>query len=110
MAALLNEVECTIADAAVLLEKQTDKGKPVMMWGAPGLGKSAIVFQLGAKKGRKVIEYRANLREPVDVRGIPVPDLKTGTTGWCRKNCRTPSATARKVTCFSTRSTRRRRR
>ena len=79
---LMNEVECTIAEAAVLLERQLDKGKPVMMWGAPGVGKSAIVFQLGAKKNRKVIEYRANLREPVDVRGIPVPDLKTGTTRW----------------------------
>jgi hypothetical protein len=79
---LMNEVECTIAQAAVLLEKQLDKGKPVMLWGAPGVGKSAIVWQLGARKNRKVIEYRANLREPVDVRGIPVPDLKTGTTRW----------------------------
>jgi hypothetical protein len=82
MTAILNEVECTIAEAAVLLKKQLAKGKPVMMWGAPGLGKSAIVFQLGAEQGRKVIEYRANLREPVDVRGIPVPDLTTGTTRW----------------------------
>jgi hypothetical protein len=82
MTALLNEVECTIAEAAVLLERQLAKGKPVMMWGAPGLGKSAIVWQLGAKQGRKVIEYRANLREPVDVRGIPVPDLVSGTTRW----------------------------
>jgi hypothetical protein len=79
---LMNEVECTIAVAAVLLEKQLAKGKPVMLWGAPGVGKSAIVWQLGAKNKRKVIEYRANLREPVDVRGIPVPDLKTGTTRW----------------------------
>ena len=77
-----NEIECTIARAAVLLEKQLDKGRPVMMWGAPGLGKSAIVWQMGARRNRKVIEYRANLREPVDVRGIPVPDVQSGVTRW----------------------------
>jgi dynein-related subfamily AAA family protein len=76
------EIDCTIAQAAEMLEVLTDAGDPVMIWGAPGLGKSAIVFQLGAKRGRKVIEYRANLREPVDVRGIPVPDIKAGVTRW----------------------------
>ena len=78
----LIEIDCTIADAAEMLELLTDAGDPVMLWGAPGIGKSAIVHQLGAKKGRKVIEYRANLREPVDVRGIPVPDLASGVTRW----------------------------
>ena len=76
------EIDCTIAEAAEMLELLTEAGDPVMIWGAPGLGKSAIVWQLGDKKGRKVIEYRANLREPVDVRGIPVPDIETGVTKW----------------------------
>jgi AAA domain (dynein-related subfamily) len=78
----LVEIECTIADAAIMLEALTEQDDSVMLWGPPGIGKSAIVFQLGAKKNRKVIEYRANLREPVDVRGIPVPDLKSGVTRW----------------------------
>jgi len=82
MTALLNEIECSIAEAAVMLEILTDGGDPAMLWGTFGIGKSAIVHQLGAKKKRKVIEYRVNLREPVDVRGIPVPDLNTGTTRW----------------------------
>lgn len=76
------EIDCTIAEAADLMEIMTEENDSVMLWGAPGLGKSAIVHQLGARKNRKVIEYRANLREPVDVRGIPVPDLKTGLTRW----------------------------
>ena len=77
-----NEHECTIAEAAVLLELYTDSGDPVMLWGAPGLGKSDIVRQLGAAKGRTVIDFRLNIREPVDMRGIPMPDEKTGTTRW----------------------------
>jgi MoxR-like ATPase len=78
----LTEIDCTIAEAAVMLELLTDEGDPVMIWGKPGVGKSAITNQLGAKRKRMVIEYRANLREPVDVRGIPVPDLPNGVTRW----------------------------
>lgn len=80
---ILNEVECTIAQAAELLELQTDKGRPVMLWGPPGVGKSDIVRQLGERRGRTVIDFRLNIREPVDMRGIPIPDLATGTTRWC---------------------------
>jgi MoxR-like ATPase len=82
MSMSLVEHECTIADAVNLLEQLTDNGDTVMLWGPPGIGKSAIVFQLGERKRRKVIDFRANLREPVDMRGIPVPDLKTGVTRW----------------------------
>jgi hypothetical protein len=79
---LIQEHEITIADAAVMLEVLTDAGDPVMLWGPPGIGKSDVVHQLGAKKGRKVIEFHAALRETVDLRGIPVPDLTTGKTRW----------------------------
>jgi hypothetical protein len=79
---ILTEHEVTMAEAAVLLRELTDAGAAVMLWGPPGIGKSAIVFQMGEATDRKVIEYRANLREPVDVRGIPVPDLKSGSTKW----------------------------
>lgn len=76
------EHEITIADAAIMLETLTDAGDPVMLWGPPGVGKSDIVHQLGAKKSRPVIEFHAALRETVDLRGIPVPDLATGKTRW----------------------------
>jgi hypothetical protein len=79
---LVKEHECTIAEAAELLRILTDEGDSVMMWGPPGVGKSDIVKQLGAETGRKVIEFRTNIREPVDVRGVPVPDMKTGRTRW----------------------------
>jgi len=79
---LVKEHEITISDAAVMLETLTDAGDPVMLWGPPGIGKSDIVHQLGARKNRKVIEFHAALRETVDLRGIPVPDLATGKTRW----------------------------
>ena len=81
-AMLNNEIECTIAEAAVLMEAMTDEGDSVMLWGAPGIGKSDIAHQLGAKRSRKVIEFHAALRESVDLRGIPVPDLEANVTRW----------------------------
>jgi len=58
------------------------KRRAVHLWGKPGLGKSQLVHQIGAALNYKVIEYRANLREPVDVRGIPVADPVTNVTRW----------------------------
>jgi len=76
------EFECTISEAAVLLEMLTDAGDSVFLWGSPGIGKTEVVHQLGAKKGRKVIEFHATLREQVDLRGVPVVNTKTQTTDW----------------------------
>lgn len=42
---------------------------PTMIWGAPGLGKSQIVYQYADSIGAKLFELRANLFDPVDVRG-----------------------------------------
>lgn len=42
---------------------------PSMVWGGPGLGKSQIVYQLANELGAKLFELRANLFDPVDVRG-----------------------------------------
>ncbi len=80
--ALTREHDMTIAVAAQRMEILTDGGDPVMLWGPPGIGKSDVVHQLGAKKKRPVIEFHAALRETVDLRGIPVPDMVTGKTRW----------------------------
>lgn len=77
-----NESEITIAQAAKLMRTLTDAGDSVMLWGKPGIGKSDIVHQLGMATSRKVIEFHAALREPVDLRGIPVTDPVTKTTLW----------------------------
>lgn len=47
---------------------------PLMVWGAPGLGKSSIIRDLAREYGVGFIDIRLAQREPVDIRGLPVPD------------------------------------
>ena len=42
-----------------------------MIWGGPGIGKSEIPEQVAREMGVPLIDFRANLFDPVDVRGIP---------------------------------------
>jgi len=58
-----------------------------MLWGPPGVGKSDTVKQLASElssdeKEWKVIVWLLSTRNPVDLRGIPVPDKKTGRAVW----------------------------
>jgi len=60
----------------VVLEREfqsTESGHhtPVMLWGAPGVGKSQIVAQVAAKHNVPVIDIRLSQMEPSDLRGIP---------------------------------------
>ena len=50
-----------------------DKLPPLMVWGAPGLGKSTIIRELAKEYGVNFIDVRLAQREPVDIRGWPVP-------------------------------------
>ena len=46
---------------------------PLMVWGAPGLGKSSILQKAARDLGIGFIDVRLAQREPVDIRGLPVP-------------------------------------
>ncbi len=46
---------------------------PLMVWGAPGLGKSSILQQVASEMKIGFIDVRLAQREPVDIRGLPVP-------------------------------------
>ena len=46
---------------------------PLMAWGAPGIGKSTIFRDIARERGIGFIDVRLAQREPVDVRGLPVP-------------------------------------
>lgn len=64
------------AHLSIILEQEflsTDKGHhtPVMLWGAPGIGKSQIVAQIAAKHQVPIIDIRLSQMEPSDLRGIP---------------------------------------
>jgi MoxR-like ATPase len=53
---------------------------PLFIWGPPGIGKSAFVRQAAELQGwteadGSFIDVRLSQMEPVDLRGLPVPDL-----------------------------------
>lgn len=47
---------------------------PVMLWGPPGIGKSALLRTFCADRGIGFVDVRLAQRDPVDMRGLPVPD------------------------------------
>jgi hypothetical protein len=46
---------------------------PLMIWGPPGVGKSAVIYQVCDEEGIGFVDVRLAQREPVDIRGLPVP-------------------------------------
>ncbi len=46
---------------------------PVMIWGPPGVGKSSIIRDIAHDLGIGYIDVRLAQREPIDIRGLPVP-------------------------------------
>jgi hypothetical protein len=88
--ALVKEYECAIDEATDLVETLIDAFDPitqtydnVMLWGTYGIGKTSIVRQIAKRRGWKVIEFMLSIREPVDMRGIPMIDPVTKKTYWC---------------------------
>ncbi len=49
---------------------------PVMLWGAPGIGKSQIIFQVAESHNVPLIDIRLSQMEPSDLRGIPFKNGK----------------------------------
>jgi len=53
------------------LEVLINSGQPIHLWGGPGIGKSDLVRTVARKMGRNLIDVRAVLLDPVDLRGLP---------------------------------------
>ena len=54
---------------------------PVFLWGPPGVGKSSVVKKVAEDAGLAVIDIRAALLDPTDLRGIPT--IEDGKAVWC---------------------------
>jgi hypothetical protein len=54
---------------------------PVFIWGPPGVGKSSIVRSVAAEMNLDIIDIRASLLDPTDLRGIPA--VTDGKAVWC---------------------------
>ncbi|BBO89757.1 AAA family ATPase [Desulfosarcina ovata] len=56
--------------------------QPVFVWGAPGVGKSQVVAQVARQAGVELVDIRAVLLDPVDLRGLPRID-DSNRACWC---------------------------
>ena len=67
-------------DLATEIKANSLAGLATMIWGPPGQGKSQICYQAAQQEDAKVFEIRANLFDPVDIRGgLKVVEQKDGT-------------------------------
>ena len=64
-----------------VLESMLGQRWPAFIWGPPGIGKSSIVHAIAAERGLPVIDLRASLLDPTDLRGIPA--IEGGRAVWC---------------------------
>ena len=71
-------------DVKTLLSRCMKVGRPAMIWGPPGVGKSELIAEIGAEAGRPVIDMRLLLLEPTDIKGIPYYDTETKTMKWAQ--------------------------
>lgn len=64
-----------------VLESLLSQRWPAFIWGPPGVGKSSIVRQIAKNRHLPVIDLRASLLDPTDLRGIPA--IENGRAIWC---------------------------
>ena len=69
-------------EANRLVRRAMKRKRPVMIWGAPGIGKSDLVATLARMLGRQLIDIRLPLWEPTDIKGMPYYNATTGKMEW----------------------------
>lgn len=57
-------------------------GVNAYIWGAPGIGKSDCVKAVAKRLGLPIIDIRAVQLDPVDLRGLPVPNHEKKNVNW----------------------------
>ena len=75
----------TLKEAEARILRAFNQKRPVFLWGPPGVGKSELFEGIrdGGKLGKTLlVDVRAALMEPTDVRGFPAPDLESRTMVW----------------------------
>jgi len=69
-------------EAKAAVRKAIKIQRPILLWGAPGIGKSDIVKQIGDEQDREVIDVRLSLWEPTDIKGIPYYNSVENSMTW----------------------------
>lgn len=67
--------QLTVNKLTIFLNKIIENNihSSIMIWGAPGIGKSSIVDQIAKTNELQLIDLRISQLAPTDLRGIPVP-------------------------------------
>lgn len=78
----LEQIVLTNCRSAMADPESSFNVPPLMVWGPPGCGKSTIIKNAAAKLGIKFVDFRLSQREPVDLKGLPVPNKETNTVEW----------------------------
>lgn len=73
-------ITLTYPEVKDLLTCMDDLPRPVMLWGPPGVGKTAVVKEVAEEKGLPLRVFYAAYMEPPDIQGFPVPDREQGVT------------------------------
>jgi MoxR-like ATPase len=55
-----------------VLETMIQAGVPTLVWGPPGVGKTALIRSLTQRRGWRLVEIIASLHDPTDFNGLPV--------------------------------------
>ena len=91
---LAQRIECTYTEAKqTILELIHTKEYAIangfkdevlspLIWGEPGLGKSAMIKEIGQENSYEIVELRGSYLEPTDLIGIPYPDVKNKVAKW----------------------------
>lgn len=64
-----------------VLDHIIDTRWPAFLWGPPGVGKSSVVRKIATDLKLPLLDIRASLLDPTDLRGIPTVDGKNAR--WC---------------------------
>lgn len=72
------------SEAVSVISRCMEVGRPCMIWGPPGIGKSDIIAQIGVAQGRPVIDLRLLLMEPTDIKGIPYYNPESKEMRWAK--------------------------
>lgn len=72
-----------LTEAKKYLKHHFKQKRPVMIWGAPGIGKSDLVAGITNEfKNSHLIDVRLPLWEPTDIKGIPYYNANENTMTW----------------------------
>lgn len=61
---------------------KSDQHIPLMIWSAPGIGKSSAIRQIAQEQNIDFIDLRLSLLNPVDLRGLPLVNKETHKAQW----------------------------